>query len=297
MAPDTTEHTPLVLVIKDQEWTARSLESILGPHGYAVVKAYTGRQGLSIAQRTIPDLVLVDLRLPDIEGLDLLRRLEHVPTIYPSTPRVLISTGPVSRAEKVEALEAGAWSIIGPPFDSNELILQFRSWIRAKRDADRARERGLVDPLTGLYNFNGLVKRIEELGADAMRSERAIALVMVGPATRSGDDETPSVSDDVTRTLAQFLTQSARLSDSIARVGESEFVVVAPGTDSEGATTLAERLLEATGGVETDLRAGVYSVQQPKGEPVPSLDLLSRVTEALRRAQGDNGTRLHAIRN
>lgn len=290
-----TSYTPLVLLIEDQEWTARSIESILSPHGYAVFKAYTGRQGLDIVRKMIPDLVLVDLRLPDMKGTDVLAQLATVPTVYPSTPRILVSTAPISQSERLEALESGAWDILRPPLDSQELTLRFGTWTRAKRDADEARERGLVDPLTGLYNFNGLLRRIDELVSDASRNERYISLVMLGPPTSEEAEMDEVVPDDRARTLGRALMSTARLSDAIGRVGEGEFVVIAPGTDPNGANRLAERMLEAAGGSEVSLRAGVYSTRRTQKEPVASLDLLSRATAALRQAQsGENGGRIRA---
>ena len=294
MTPENS-FTPLVLLIEDQEWTARSIESILSPHGYAVFKAYTGRQGLDIVRKMIPDLVLVDLRLPDMKGTDVLAQLAQTPTIYPSTPRILVSTSPISQAERLDALEAGAWDIIRPPLDSQELTLRFRTWTRAKRDADEARERGLVDPLTGLYNFNGLLRRIDEVVSDASRNERYISLVMLGPPTPQDAGLADALPDDRARDLGRTLMSAARLSDAIGRVGEGEFVVIAPGTDPNGASRLAERMLEAAGGSEVSLRAGVYTTRRTKKEPVASLDLLSRATAALRQAQmGENGGGIHA---
>lgn len=294
MTPETS-YTPLVLLIEDQEWTARSIESILSPHGYAVFKAYTGRQGLDIVRKMIPDLVLVDLRLPDMKGTDVLKQLAGVPTVYPSTPRILVSTSPISQAERLDALEAGAWDILRPPLDSQELTLRFGTWTRAKRDADEARERGLVDPLTGLYNFNGLLRRIDELVSDASRNERFISLVMLGPPATEEPETGEPMPDHRARSLGRTLMSTARLSDAIGRVGEGEFVVIAPGTDPNGAARLAERMLEAAGGSEVPLRAGIYSTRRTKKEPVASLDLLSRATAALRQAQaGENGGRIKA---
>jgi diguanylate cyclase (GGDEF)-like protein len=293
--------TPLVLLIEDQEWTARSLESILNPAGYAVFKAYTGRQGLDILHKMIPDIVLVSLRLPDMTGLDVLRRLRQIPTVFPSTPRVILTSGAMSHAEKMEVLEAGAWDILAPPYDSQDLTHRMDNWARAKRDADQARDNGLVDPLTGLYNFNGLLRRIEEIVSDASRNERYISFVMVGPASSHAilpiDEDAPRGA--VARHLGRALASTLRLSDAVGRVGETEFVIIAPGTDEEGADILARRILSVLerdeGGELVPLRAGVYSVRRSQLEPVSSIDLLSRATAALRRAQADseggNGTR------
>lgn len=292
MAQDSS-FTPLVLLIEDQEWTARSLESILNPAGYAVFKAYTGRQGLDILHKMIPDVILVSLRLPDMTGLDVLRRLRQIPTVFPSTPRVVLTTGSMSHAERMEVLEAGAWDVLAPPYDPQDLTHRMGNWARAKRDADQARDNGLVDPLTGLYNFNGLLRRIEEIVSDASRNERYISFVMVGPASAEPivtlDEDT--VRSEVARHLGRALASTLRLSDAVGRVGETEFVIIAPGTDEDGAAILARRILEALergeegGGPVAALKAGVYSVRRSQLEPVSSIDLLSRATAALRRAQ------------
>src|SRR5690606_3902115 len=63
-APD---FTPLVLLIDDQEWTSRSIESILRPKGHVVLKAYTGQQALELVTKVNPDVVIVDVHLPDID--------------------------------------------------------------------------------------------------------------------------------------------------------------------------------------------------------------------------------------
>lgn len=291
--PQDPSFTPLVLLIEDQEWTARSLESILSPNGYAVFKAYTGRQGLDILRKMIPDIVLVNMRLSDMTGLDVLKKLRDIPTIFPSTPRVVLTTGPVSHNERMEVLEAGAWDILAPPFDSHDITVRMANWARAKRDADQARDNGLVDPLTGLYNFHGLLRRIEEIVSDASRNERYISFVMVGPATHedSIELEPEPGRGDVARGLGRALSSTLRLSDAVGRVGESEFVIIAPGTDEQGAGILATRILESLhrGENPPPLRAGVYSVQRSQQEPISSLDLLSRATAALRRAQAIGG--------
>src|SRR6185503_20837807 len=66
---------PLVLLASDQEWSTRSLESVLGPHGFASVRAYTGRQALELIRRTHPDVVIIDSGMPDIPGVDLCQQL------------------------------------------------------------------------------------------------------------------------------------------------------------------------------------------------------------------------------
>jgi diguanylate cyclase (GGDEF)-like protein len=276
--------TPLVVLIEGQEWTARSLESILSPHGCAVFRAYTGHQGLDILKRLIPDLILVDRHLPDMTAPQVFRRLGDLPTVGASTPKCLISTSPVSREDRLAAFQGGAWEVLTPPFDSAELTIRLNTWVSAKREVDAAREQGMLDPLTGLYNLKGLLRRIDELVSDASRNERHISLLAVGlPQGKTPEEEMDP--DELTRLVGLALGKTTRLSDAVARVGPAEFIIVAPGTDSSGAEVLADRLLALAKTEELPLRAGIFSARRAKREPIAPLDLLNRATEALRRAQ------------
>ena len=83
MTIDRTSRTrpPLTLIANSQEWHSRSLESILGPHGYAVLRAYTGKQAIDRARASHPDLIILDTDLPDRDGLDVCRELRADPSI------------------------------------------------------------------------------------------------------------------------------------------------------------------------------------------------------------------------
>jgi len=121
--------TPLVLLVDDQEWTSRSIESILRPKGHVILKAYTGQQALDLVGKVSPDAVLVDVNLPDIDGVDLLRRLKVAPTVHSTTPILMITSGTMGRAQRLEALSAGAWDILTHPVDPNELILRMDTFV------------------------------------------------------------------------------------------------------------------------------------------------------------------------
>ena len=295
------ERTPLALVVDDQEWTARSLESILSPSGYAVLKAYTGRQALELAEKVQPEILVIDMHLPDMTGIDVCREARRLPTVRSSTPIVMMSTSPLGRAERIEALRAGAWDVVRPPLDPEELILKIGAFVTAKQEADAAREESLLDPLTGFYNVKGLLKRVGEVTAEATRSRRPLACVVLGmdvDELSEGEDAEgdPSVPSGLTEALAS----TARVSDIMGRLGEGNFVVVAPGTDPGGAHRLAMRLLAAVddgvgSGVSHRLRAGYYAIRDVDEAPVSPVDLLTRATLALRNAQADRtGQRIRA---
>ncbi|HET9949669.1 MAG TPA: response regulator [Longimicrobiales bacterium] len=292
--------TPLVLLVDDQEWTSRSIESILRPKGHVVLKAYTGQQALDLVRKVDPDALIVDVHLPDIDGIDLVRQLRASPTIHATTPVLMITGGAVGRAERLEALGAGAWDILTHPVEPSELILRMETFIRAKQDADRLREEGLTDPNTGFYNARGLLKRAREIGADALRFERPLTCIAFGPHSfTAGLTASDELADLLTRGVADALRSVTRVSDTIGRLGPGEFVVVAPGTDESGARRLADRVFEAIEAIAThtdlidpeelrNVRAGFCAIRGD--EPATPEDLLLKATMALRRAQSENGS-------
>src|SRR3989454_134917 len=88
----------------------------------------------------------------------------------------------------------GDWSsdvcssdLIAPPHDADEILLKVQAYVRAKLDADRARAEGLLDPLSGLYNPQGLARRARELGSHAFREHGALACVAVALDLEQGE--------------------------------------------------------------------------------------------------------------
>jgi diguanylate cyclase (GGDEF)-like protein len=234
---------PLVLVANDEEWWARSLESLLSPGGYAILRAYTGRQTLERAHEVGPDLIILDASLPDIPGIELCRRLRSDRRVSSATPILITTAGRCTREERLEALSAGAWDFIGLPLDADDLILRLNAYMRAKLEAERTKEEGLIDPLTGLYNLQGLRRRARELGTDAYRHGRALACVAL--ALRIEDPSNSDSSDvfwDAIDRAGTVLRDSGRISDAIGRIRDGEFVIIAPETDDTGAHQLAQRL-------------------------------------------------------
>jgi two-component system cell cycle response regulator len=294
-----TDLTPLVLLVDDQEWTSRSIESILRPKGHVVLKAYTGQQALDLVQKVSPDALLVDVHLPDIDGVDLVRRLRASPTISSSTPVLMITGGSVGRAERLEALGAGAWDILTHPVDPNELILRMETFVRAKQDADRVRDEGLTDPATGFYNARGILRRAREIGADAVRYDRPMTCLAFGPQSFGAPGRSAEAAfEALGLRISEALRTVTRISDTVGHLGPGEFVVVAPGTDQEGAVRLADRVLEALeAGTRVDavdpelvrqVRAGFCAIRG--NEPTTPEDLLLKATMALRKAQADGGS-------
>jgi two-component system KDP operon response regulator KdpE len=123
--PPDEGRPPLVLVVEDEPQLMRFLRVTLSAHGHRVVEATTGAQALVEASTRGPDLVLLDLGLPDLDGIEVTRRLRE----WSAVPVLVISARGQER-DKVEALDAGADDYLTKPFGTEELLARMRVALR-----------------------------------------------------------------------------------------------------------------------------------------------------------------------
>lgn len=119
----------IVLAIEDEPQMRRMLRASLPPHGYDLLEASTGRQGIAEAGMRNPDLILLDLGLPDADGIDVTKQLRE----FTATPIIILSARAQDR-DKVAVLDAGADDYLTKPFSISELLARIRV---ARRLADR----------------------------------------------------------------------------------------------------------------------------------------------------------------
>jgi diguanylate cyclase (GGDEF)-like protein len=283
------------------------LESILGPSGYAVVRAYTGQQALERARTSQPDLIILDAQMPDMHGFEVCRALRGDPRFSATTPIVITTSGPSGRTQRLEAYRAGAWEFLGQPLDGEALLLKLNTFLESKREVDGLREENLLDPGTGLYNMRGLSRRAREIGAEAFRRRDPVACVVFAPDIEAAEEETPEEeSRRMSDQVALLFRQAGRASDAIGRLGMAEYGVIAPATGPEAAVRLARRLggavesspIPIRGGERTlKLRAGYCAVPDFAESSVDAVELLLRATTALRdlKREGPSGERIRAF--
>jgi diguanylate cyclase (GGDEF)-like protein len=287
----------VVLIASKQEWTTRSLESILAPRGYAVHKTFTGAQALKQVQSDPPDAIIIDEELPDGDARELCQRLRASGLITPSTPVFLSLPRPPTRRDRLAALDAGAWACLGDPIDAEEMLALLAAFVPAKLDADQARTDGLVDEATGVYNVRGLTRRAHEMAAHAARHHAALACVLLAPDPSPADAGAMDAAQAaVVRRIAAALKASARHSDAIGRLGPGAFAVVAVHTDAAQARQLAERLAAAIL-AQADrpadplppfrLRAGYHGVPDFRTASIDTVELMLRATSALEQARAN----------
>jgi two-component system KDP operon response regulator KdpE len=126
---------PRVLVIDDERSIRRFLRASLSAHGYEVFEAATGQEGLNQVTIHRPDLIILDLGLPDIEGLEVTRQLRE----WSRTPIIILSVRE-QEADKIAALDAGADDYLTKPFGVGELMARLRVALRHATQTD-------VDPI------------------------------------------------------------------------------------------------------------------------------------------------------
>ncbi|MHB1330229.1 MAG: GGDEF domain-containing response regulator [Gemmatimonadales bacterium] len=240
MDDNATELT--ILVANDQEWAARSLESILVGEGYRVVRAYNGRQALDRAASSKPDAVILDMQMPDFDGLTVCQTLRSWPGWSRSTPIFITTAGPSGRQERFAAYRAGAWEFFGHPLDPEAILVKLQVFLDAKSASDASREGGLIDEASGLYNRRGLIRRSGELWADAARRKERVSCVLLRPTEPL--EQPPSAADGLAKQLGEVLRRAGRSSDAIGRLGPLQFAVVAVGAGEVLGQQLADRVNE-----------------------------------------------------
>lgn len=135
-----------ILVIEDESAISNFISTVLGANEYKVLRAEKGREGLSLLSSHCPDLVLLDLGLPDMDGLDVLRSIRQ----WSKIPIIVVSARGHER-EKVLALDAGADDYITKPFGTSELLARIRTALRHRAAAHPENDR-----VTGTFTTGGL---------------------------------------------------------------------------------------------------------------------------------------------
>jgi diguanylate cyclase (GGDEF)-like protein len=245
-----------ILVVDDHEDNIEVLKVRLESWGYTTASCYNGTDALAYVENTPPDLILLDVMMPEISGIEVARRIKGNKAL-PFIP-IIMQTALDSTEDKVEGLEAGADDYITKPIDFAELKARLRSMLRIKRlqEALEEREKELLevnerlrfmsqtDGLTGLDNRRHLNERIDEMFQHAQRLNEPFSLVMCDLDKFKSVNDTygHQAGDEVLKQLAKILKDEAREIDRVGRYGGEEFMLLLPGTVLDAAVTFAERV-------------------------------------------------------
>ncbi|SFS01225.1 response regulator [Anaeromicropila populeti] len=114
-----------VLIIEDEKNISNFISKILTSHGYRVITSLSGKEGMYLIASQCPDIILLDLGLPDMDGVDIIRQVRQ----WSSNPIIVVSAR-IQENDKVQALDAGADDYITKPFGTSELLARIRTSIR-----------------------------------------------------------------------------------------------------------------------------------------------------------------------
>ena len=266
------EVRPKILVVDDSRTQLEWLVAVLQREGFEVRSAANGKEAILKVRTDAPDLVLLDMILPDMDGLEVLRLIkarpddQFIPVIILSVKSDLDS--------KVTGLRIGADDFLAKPFAEAEILARCAAMLRIKSLQDQLRstqakleEQSVTDGLTGLKNRRFFDDRLGEEFRRAQRYSDPVSLIMVDldHFKQVNDRYGHQVGDLVLREAAACIRASIRDPDICARYGGEEFAVVLPKTHLTGALAVAERIwrelgakvyhqVSTTSGVATDLR-------------------------------------------
>lgn len=230
-----------IAVLTADESLLTYISTLLNGPGYRITERRHARALSDVVSDHRTDAVILDLRLPvnqktDLNGL--MRGGRRDRTI----PIIGICTRDVSRPARLGAMGIGVWDVIEIPVAVDELLTKLGNWVSLKRSFDQVRSGILLDVETGHYSAAGIKRRFKELAAMAKRSGQPLSCVLFGiDRMVEGARISPPEVEKAARDFARFLRERTRSSDVVGRVEPLKFMVLAPDTPPEGATTLAER--------------------------------------------------------
>jgi diguanylate cyclase (GGDEF)-like protein len=297
-----------IAVVDDDKLQRERLASLLRNEGYTVHALEGAGRLLDMHQRKELDLVLLDVVLEGISGIDCCRILKASGSFLP----VILLTSRSDPDSRLEGLRIGADDYLAKPFDTRELLLRLAAFVKLKRSfdqmsaqRDKLRENAIVDELTGLYNVRYLQTRLAEEWKRAERHHEplSVAFIDVDHLAAVNEKGGHEMGDHVLREIGVRLRGAVREIDVLTRYGGEEFVVLLPSTHLSGALIVAQRISHAVadrpidsgaGGVRVTVSIGISLYPSPN---VASRDLLLRAADrALQRAKNEGDGRICVAR-
>lgn len=235
----------VVLVADDQADTRAMTAAHLERRGFTVVEAIDGPAALEIAAARRPDVIVLDVDMPGLDGFEVLDRLQRDPTL--AAVPVIVVTGSLTTEEVAAALERGAHDWLRKPVHAAELVARVAGAARMKQLQDSLDAEMRTDLTTGLPNRRHLEEHLAMLASAARRQRTPLALLAVdvdGAAALATELDDPGF-DALVRAVATRIVNSLRAEDVAGRWSVSRILVACPNTGADGAWTVADRIRAA----------------------------------------------------
>jgi len=239
-----------ILVVDDDPHLLFAHARILKHAAYEVIEATSGAEAVDKVKAEHPDLVLLDVVLPDADGREICRRIKGDPDLA-GTYVMLISGALKESDDQAEGLEGGADGYVTKPIEKREFLARIASIARIaraervlRRREEEIRALSITDELTGLHNRRGFLSLTRQQLKIADRSRRKLTLFFADLDGLKVINDTlgHEAGDQAILDLASILKDTFRDSDVLARLGGDEFAVLAVDAEEEVASLLAGRI-------------------------------------------------------
>ncbi|EOG9060623.1 diguanylate cyclase [Vibrio fluvialis] len=237
-----TEPKFTVLVVDDQATNIQLIYQLL-KNEYDVLMATTGQQAIAVCREHKPDLILMDVLMPDINGWETCKILKRDPDI--ATIPVIFVTALTDQDDENACWDAGAVDFLQKPINANTLKHRVRAHLTLKHQSDLLRSLAYVDGLTGISSRRHFDQYMEAQMGHAFRKQESLGVLLIDiDFFKQYNDRYGHIAgDDCLRQVAQSLKQSClRSADMVARYGGEEFVLVLPDTNERGLERIAQRI-------------------------------------------------------
>jgi len=294
---------PVILLVEDESSTRQGLCELLARR-YQVLCAADGLSGAKLAIARRPDLILLDLTLPQLSGFSALEILLR-DSATRQIPVVVVSGG---QEEDLPALclERGASDFICKPVHPREMFARIERCLREAEEKRRLETRAQTDALTGLANFGALHHRLAQ---EMTRAERylfplSVVIVDLDNLKKVNDQLGHDAGNQAIVAFANYLRSTLRQADFASRYGGDEFVILLPHQPENEAATFAERLRIGMRGVSAlnfpsadlalRISAGVACYHPPdRTQTAPELLRIADAALYAAKRQGRNRTVVH----
>lgn len=266
-------YSPMILIVDDHPDNVEVLKVRLEALGYRTVTASDGESALELVSESPPDLILLDVMMPQMDGNEVARRIKGDKSL-PFIP-IIMQTALDTTQSKVDGLDSGADDYITKPINYAELQARMTASLRIKALQDKLAEMAITDALTGVFNRRHLDVILDEMFDHSERLHEPLALAMfdIDHFKRVNDKHGHLVGDVVLAQFARHLKHLARDIDRIGRYGGEEFMVLLPGTVPDAGVTFAERVRQEVerhqfkhdgGALMCTISVGVAGWQHPR---------------------------------
>ena len=291
-----------ILVVDDNSKNLRLLKDILEDENFTVFTANNGLPVLEMTHNIKPDIILLDVMMPGMDGFEVCKLLKGDYEIK-NIPVIMV-TAKTESADLKKALEIGAFDYVKKPIDEMEVIARVKSALRFKQYQDKLNEMASKDGLTGVFNHALLIELFEKELSKQERNCGNIAFVMLDiDFFKKVNDTYGHISGDkVLKELSEILTSSTRNSDIVGRYGGEEFGIILPEITAENAYQLCERIRQAVENHDFSTGKDIIKITISMGiffkdskNTINSQSMIKKADEALYKAKQNGRNRVEVF--